>query len=179
MRVSLKSEDERNSASRSSRDLNCTERSVRETLRTRGLVVLRVAGGSMGPWMRPGDFVVIHSRRLDEFNAGRIVVFTREGRLVIHRVLRLGTQGGERVLFTKGDAARHPDEPVHAEELIGEVISVDREYSSVDLGGQGRVIWSRLVSRVSPYSQYLYPGARLARRFLSCFVGQSRSNETP
>lgn len=179
MKITPKHKETRDSsdrpASESPGDLNFAVRIVRETLRTRGTVVLRVAGGSMGPWVRPGDFVVIHRRRLSELNAGRIIVFTRGGRLVIHRILRKGTQAGEAVLFTKGDAAQRPDEPVCAEELLGEVISVDREYSSVDLGSQGRVIWSRLVSKVSPYSQYWYPGARLVSRFLLRFGGQSRN----
>jgi hypothetical protein len=94
---------------------------------------------------------------------------------VIHRILRKGTQAGEAVLFTKGDAAQRPDEPVCAEEVLGEVVSIDRGCNSVDLRGQGRVIWSRLVSKVSPYSQYWYPGAHYTRRFLSRFIGQSRN----
>jgi signal peptidase I len=152
-----------------SQDQNGAQHFAREALRTRGTAVLRVAGGSMGPWIRPGDFVVIRRKRLDELNAGSIVVFAREGRLVIHRILRRGTQGGERVLFTKGDAARRPDEPVRIEELLGEVVSVERERDSVDLNGEG-AIWSLFVSKVSPYSQFWYPTARFARRFLSRFA---------
>ena len=159
-------------------DLNFAVSIVRQTLRTRGTVVLRVAGGSMGPWVRPGDFVVIHRRRLNELNAGRIIVFTRGGRLVIHRILRKGTQAGEAVLFTKGDAAQRPDEPVCAEEVLGEVVSIDRECSSLNLNGRGRIIWSRLISKVSPCSQYWYPGARLASRLLSRFGGQSRNGHS-
>jgi signal peptidase I len=182
MKITPKHKETRDSsdrpASESPGDLNFAVRIVRETLRTRGTVVLRVAGGSMGPWMRPGDFVVIHRRRLSELNAGRIIVFTRGGRLVIHRILRKGTQAGEAVLFTKGDAAHHPDDPVRVEELLGEVVSVDRECSSLDLRGRGRIIWSRLISSVSPYSQYWYPGARLASRLLSRFGGPSRNGHS-
>jgi signal peptidase I len=157
------------SASDSSSDENAAEQSVRAALRTRGTAVLRVAGGSMGPWLRPGDFIVIRRRRWDELNAGCIVVFARQGQLVVHRILRRGTQGGERVLFTKGDAARHPDGPVHVEELLGEVVFIDRERGSVELSGQG-FVWSRLMSKLSPYSQFWYPPARLVRRFLSRFA---------
>jgi signal peptidase I len=179
MKITPKHKETRDSshspASESSGDLNSAVRVVRETLRTRGTVVLRVAGGSMGPWVRPGDFVVIHRRRLNELNAGRIIVFTRGGRLVIHRILRKGTRAGEAVLFTKGDAAQRPDEPVCADEVLGEVVSIDRECSSLNLNGRGRIIGSRLISKVSPYSQYWYPGARLASRLLSRFGGQSRN----
>jgi signal peptidase I len=156
-------------ASDLSPDQNAAEHSVRAALRTRGTAVLRVAGGSMGPWLRPGDFVVIRRRRWDELNAGCIVVFARQGRLVVHRILRRGTQGGERVLFTKGDAARHPDGPVHVQELLGEVVFIDRECGSLELRDQG-FVWSRLMSKLSTYSQFWYPPARLARRFLSRFA---------
>jgi signal peptidase len=153
----------------SSPDQNAAEHTVRAALRTRGIAILRVAGGSMGPWVHPGDFVVIRQKRLDELNAGCIVVFAREGRLVIHRILRRGTQGGERVLFTKGDAAQRPDEPICVKELLGQVISIERECGSVNLSGQG-IIWSRLISKLSPYSEVWYPTARFARRILSRFA---------
>ena len=74
------------------------------------------------------------------------------------------------MLFTKGDAAQRPDEPVRIEELLGEVVSIERERDSVDLNNGHGVIWSLLISKVSPYSQFLYPTARLARRFLSRFA---------
>jgi signal peptidase I len=143
------------------------ERSVREMLRTRGTALLRVTGGSMGPFLHSGDFVVVHHKRLEELSSGCVVVFAREGRLVIHRVLRRGMQKGERVLFTKGDAAQRPDSPVNRGELLGEVVSIERGFRSLNLCDEGRIVWSRFVSKLSPASRFYYPGAHFIRRLLS------------
>lgn len=143
------------------------ELSVREALRTRGIVVLQVAGGSMGPWLRPGDLVVIRRCQAEELSAGRVVVFAREGHLVIHRILRRAIQSGECVLLTKGDAAPRPDAPVRSAELLGEVLSIEREHNSLDLSTPGQIFWGHLLSKLSPSSRFWYSGARFGRRLCS------------
>ena len=121
----------------------------------------------MGPWLRPGDLVVISRSRVEELSAGRVVVFAREGRLVIHRILRRGTEAGRCVLFTKGDAAPRADAPVHNAELLGEVLSIERGGNSLDLKTPGRLVWGRVLSKLSPSSRFWHPGAHFSRRLFS------------
>jgi len=121
----------------------------------------------MGPWLRPGDLVVVGRSRTEELSPGRIVVFAREGLLVIHRILRRGTESGRCVLFTKGDAAPRPDAPVDNTELLGEVLSIKRGANSLDLKTPGHLLWGRVLSKLSPSSRFWHPAARFSHRLFS------------
>jgi hypothetical protein len=121
----------------------------------------------MGPWLRPGDVVLIGRSRAEELSPGRIVVFAREGLLVIHRILRRGTVSGRCVLFTKGDAAPRPDAPVGNTELLGEVLFIKRGGDSLDLKTPVHLICGRVLSKLSPWSRFWHPAARFSHRFFS------------
>ena len=58
-----------------------------EVVRTFGEVRLRVFGTSMAPSILPGDLVSVQRAGLMEISPGDIVVFSREGRLFVHRVV--------------------------------------------------------------------------------------------
>lgn len=148
-------------------ELSAAERSVREVLRTRGFALLRVSGGSMGPWLHPGDLVVVGRSRAKQLSAGRIIVFARDGRLVIHRIIRRETKAGKCVFLTKGDAVPRPDAFVDDAELLGEVLSIERRGISLDLRTPGRLVWGRVLSKLSLSSRFWQPGVRLTRRLFS------------
>jgi len=94
-------------------------------LRASGKLFLRVTGWSMLPTIWPGDVLVVESASRSEVREGDIVLFTRGGRFVAHRVLRTGT-AEEMTLQTRGDALWKSDAPVSNEELQGRVFMVLR-----------------------------------------------------
>lgn len=88
---------------------------ARTTLMRNGWVRLRVRGGSMGPWIRSGDEVVVVTA-VDAY-VGELIAFASGARIVTHRVLS-AIPGG---WVTQGDANPEPDGFVSRERLIGRV----------------------------------------------------------
>lgn len=144
-----------------------------EVVRNFGELRLRVFGTSMVPSILPGDLVFIHRANLNEISPGEIVLFLQNGRLFVHRVVNrkvAGTPGGgeEPCLITRGDRLRHDDPPVSSSELLGRVISIERDNRKVELlanGSNGPIV--RLL-RSSDQATSIY--LRLAVRWRALFL---------
>jgi signal peptidase I len=95
-----------------------------EVLRSTGTVRLRVNGWSMLPTVMPGDTLLVESATSDQVAEGEIVLFHRERRFFIHRVVReLEDRSG---LLTRGDAMPQSDPPVRRHELLGRILCIER-----------------------------------------------------
>jgi signal peptidase I len=94
-----------------------------DVLRATGSLRLAASGYSMLPTLWPGDLLTIQALSFDQVQAGDVVLFAREGRFFIHRVLRKLEMGGHGRLVTRGDAMPDADAPVSEEELLGKVVS--------------------------------------------------------
>ncbi len=136
-----------------------------DVVRTFGNVRLRVLGTSMVPSILPGDLISVQRANVSEISRGEIVVYAREGRMIVHRVVGC-TDGPEQPivtesknpLITRGDRVRHNDSPVSSSELLGKVISIERgnfqRRPVPGLHGWGRMIVQLL--RYSDHATYLY-----------------------
>ena len=98
---------------------------------TFGRVCLRVSGTSMAPTLRPGDLLSVEAASIMEVSLGEIVVFAREGGLIVHRVTIKTSSGGELCLVTRGDRMRRHDAPISGPDLIGRVMHIDRGLSRI------------------------------------------------
>jgi len=148
-----------------------------EIVRTFGEVRLRVFGTSMVPSILPGDLVSIRQASLNEISPGEVVLFLRNGRLFVHRVVdrrvvSTADSAGESCLITRGDRLRHSDPPVSAAELLGRVVSVERKNQKVKLSDvrSNRLILSLLQS--SDRATYLY--LRLAACWPTIFLRRAK-----
>ena len=82
----------------------------------------------MLPTIWPGDLLTIESVSFERIEPGDVVLFEREERFFIHRVMRkcgAGESAGPS-LVTRGDSMPVPDSPVWPTELLGRIISVKR-----------------------------------------------------
>lgn len=95
-----------------------------EVLATFGEVRLPVTGISMLPVMWPGDLLEIRRQDPAAIRRGDVVVFRRDGRLVVHRVIR----NNGRHLLTHGDHVTRPDAPVPLTEVLGCVVAIERRH---------------------------------------------------
>jgi hypothetical protein len=96
---------------------------VRQVLRRFGAVRLRAFGASMWPAIQPGDLLDVQRVTPARLTPGDVVLFERNGRLFVHRVVwRRG-----RVMQTRGDAHWRADPPLTADDLLGMVTVVSRE----------------------------------------------------
>jgi hypothetical protein len=98
-----------------------------EVLRTSGRLRLAARGYSMLPSLWPGDVLTIQASALPQLSPADLVLYWREGSFFIHRVLGCELAGGETMLITRGDSMPGDDLPVSAGEVLGKVVSVERD----------------------------------------------------
>jgi hypothetical protein len=141
---------------------------LRESLRKNGEARIRVHGGSMWPWLRPEDEVLIRADEFARVAPGRIILFAREDRLFAHRVLRRarGEPDHARCLVTKGDTLAETDAPVREAEFLGRVVAVRRGGREISLDTFPQAALGRLCALLTHASRFWYPLALSARRVL-------------
>ena len=148
-----------------------------EVVRNFGAVRLRVFGTSMVPSILPGDLVSIHRACLNDISPGEVVLFLQRGRLFVHRVVDrkvAATSGGsvEPCLVTRGDRLRHDDSPVSSPELLGRVVSIERDNRKVELPAIGSNQPILRLLRSSDRVTYLY--LRLAACWRTFFLRRAK-----
>ena len=137
---------------------------IREHLSARGRVCLRVRGSSMLPWVRSGDVAVIRRGSLDAVRCGDVVLFARDDRLVVHRLIeKRGEFAAERFLI-KGDAHPKADGLFGSEEILGRVVRIYRGGRRIELDSPGQLALGLFVSQVSARSPFWYAVTRAAAR---------------
>jgi signal peptidase I len=97
-----------------------------ELLRRFGNVQMKAWGASMLPSLWPGDLLMIQSAAYDEVVPGDIVLFVREDRFFVHRLIEARRDAERLTWITRGDGMPNNDPPVAASELLGRVTAVSR-----------------------------------------------------
>ena len=92
--------------------------------RVLGGEALTVLTGSMEPTYAPGDVVV--SVPQDDYGVGDVVTFqpvSNDPTLITHRIVGVELGGPEGTMYiTRGDANGADDDPIQAEQIMGEVL---------------------------------------------------------
>jgi hypothetical protein len=98
-----------------------------EVLRTQGRVRFAARGYSMLPSLWPGDVVTVEAQSTDQFQSGDLLLYVREERFFLHRMLRNEECGVEARWLMRGDSMPHADQPVSAHQIVGKVVEVERD----------------------------------------------------
>ena len=130
-----------------------------------GRARLRVSGTSMAPTLCPDELVFVEKTGMAEILPGEIVVFARNGRLIVHRVVTKIQNGGESYLVTRGDRARKSDPPVSRSEFVGRVTHIERG-DSQGLAAPRLNLELRAISRLLSFSDR---GTNLYLRLALCW----------
>jgi signal peptidase I len=147
---------------------------AQEVVHNFGEVRLCVFGTSMVPAVLPGDQVLIQRATLEEILPGEIAVFLRNGRLFVHRVVDRKIMAaaqkaeGEMCLITRGDRQRDCDLPVQTSELLGRVVTIERDRREIKIAPSkatrltARVLQSSdkvtsLYLRLAAYKRTIFP----------------------
>jgi signal peptidase len=112
---------------------DCARSLAVEVLRASGELQLKVTGTSMLPTLWPGDLARIQSRPSSLIRPGDVVLFERERRLFIHRVVRV-SPGQDGFVTTRGDCMTQDDAPIAAAEVLGRITAVQRGNRPVAMG---------------------------------------------
>lgn len=94
---------------------------------------ITISGTSMKPILSEGTQVLVkHSGRT--IKIGDIVVYLRNNKLISHRVIRIKTEGENKLYLTKGDSAlRFDSPPIREEDVVGVVHAVLNGQNIIDL----------------------------------------------
>jgi signal peptidase I len=93
-----------------------------EVLQRAGRFRFAALGCSMLPTLWPGDVLTIQVIPMGQLQVGDVVLFTRENRFFVHRVVRAASK----TVITRGDAMPSEDGVLRDEEFLGRVVSVSR-----------------------------------------------------
>ncbi len=143
----------------------------RQGLRQGRFIFSRPLGVSMIPNLREGD--VISVAPLDRCRVGDVVLFSRGGDLVMHRVV---AKFADRII-TKGDAVARMDPPIRLQDILGRAVAYERRGKRASLESLASRWWGLAFSLTASWVPLLLPlmGAarRLARERLGLFASGS------
>jgi len=109
--------------------------------------VATIDGVSMTPTIAPGTRVRLAPAVVHELRSGDIVAFEYNGRLLAHRIVRIGrTRASRRHLLTRGDAMLLHDVPVRLDRVIGIVTAQQIAGNWVALGRTGGGTFKQAIS---------------------------------
>lgn len=127
---------------------------VSAELLTRGYGVrFHATGSSMHPTIRDGEPITVVVTEPSEISRGDIVLYRRGRCVIAHRVVAIArdAEGGQ-IFVCRGDAADAADAPVWPQQILGQVVAVDRARRRIGLTGpwaRGRQWLRAAASRVA------------------------------
>jgi len=130
---------------------------VVDVIRNAGSASLRVTGCSMLPAIWPGDVVTVERHASNQLQPGRIILFSRDGRLTTHRIVRVSQEH----IVTRGDSLPALDVPVQHTDVVGQVAGICRNGHPVN---PQYTLFQRLISSVLRNSELCF---RLFQRLTS------------
>ncbi len=97
-------------------------------------VGFRIEGGSMRPFLRSGDTVLVKPAQAQDLRLGDVIVFDPGGRsLIAHRIVQISAEPDGQRYLTQGDATLVPDGWIQPEQVIGTVIARRRDQRNLRL----------------------------------------------
>lgn len=98
-----------------------------EVLARGGALRFEAHGGSMAPFIRPGDVLTVEPTAADGLRVGDVALYRRGANdLVVHRVVARRIEGGQIWLTMRGDAAPGAAEQVAGSQVLGRIVHLQR-----------------------------------------------------
>jgi signal peptidase len=137
-----------------------------ELLRKGHQIKFKAPGDSMYPTICDGDLITVQPIKPSDIIIGDIIFYRHKSGVVAHRVVNIqapqSSVPSPQYFFTlRGDAAIVLDNPVGTDQILGKVVSVERNGRCID-----------------PYSlqvKFLYKARRLASRLKRLFFSHRRT----
>jgi signal peptidase I len=100
---------------------------------SKNILLYYTSGGSMFPFIRWRECLIVKKTSSEALQPGDIVVFREDReRPVCHRIVRIENKFGRRWFYTKGDQNDEEDAPVPDEKIIGKVIAIRKKYRLIE-----------------------------------------------
>lgn len=135
-----------------------------EILRHGHALRFQAHGGSMVPFIRDGDVVEVQTIDGATIRRGNVVLCRNEGRVVVHRVIGVERKNDQATLVIQGDALARPDGRIPPEDVLGQVVAVERGGKRIELNGGWWRMAGWLWTRLWPLSAWCYQALTALRR---------------
>ena len=123
-----------------------------QLLRDGQSVRFRAPGRSMYPTIREGEAITVEPILPSEVKVGDIILYRSDDGVIAHRVARIerGENDGRRFIL-RADTWGEYDEPVHADQVMGKVVSTERGGRIINpycTGAKARLLIHTIASRL-------------------------------
>ena len=109
--------------------------SPRFTLHNLGMTVGHIEGTSMEPVLRHADTVVIESKARGAVKAGDVVLYRRDGKLILHRIVAEHVdENGSLWFVTRGDNVSSSDALISESQIEGRLVAIVPVLGSISRG---------------------------------------------
>jgi len=126
----------------------------REVLEKGGTFQFRALGGSMFPFIRPGDLLTTKAVDPTDLSIGEVLLYQREGRSFVHRLIKQKIINGTHLFITHGDHLPFSDPAIPGSQILGKVICIERKGRLIHLDTPFQRMWGRFLAFAS---FWLYP----------------------
>ena len=100
-------------------------------------VCFRASGRSMNPTIREGERITVEPVASSDVRVGDIVLYRTHRAVLAHRVMTIESRDSAGHIFVlRGDASSTCDESAESGQILGRVVSVEREGRCVDLSSR-------------------------------------------
>jgi len=142
-----------------------------EVLEKGNCIRFRALGGSMLPFIRPGDLLTAKTVNPIDISAGEVLLYRREGRPFVHRLIKKKIINGTLLFITRGDHLTFYDPTVLSSQILGKVICIERSGRTIHLDTPFQKFWGRFLALTSSWFHPLLRAVgwpfHLPRRLLS------------
>jgi signal peptidase I len=90
----------------------------------------RALGGSMFPFIRPGDIITAKSIPPDDLTVGQVLFYYKDGNFFVHR---LKERISNSLIKTRGDNLRFNDNFITPSEVLGKIVMIERKGKRIDM----------------------------------------------
>ena len=132
---------------------------AQEVLGRGRILRFKAKGGSMSPFIRNGDVVEVVPLK-GKINIGDVVLYRSSyGNPVVHRVIYRNTES----IITKGDSVSNPDQLILSKQVLGRVVTVEKNGWCIRLDRPMGRLLNILLALISPFSSLIYPSLKFIK----------------
>lgn len=110
-------------------------------------------GTSMLPFYKNGDLAIVVQQTFEQIHKGDIIVFKLQEEYLAHRLIKKNIKNC--TLQTKGDACKQYDCPIAFDEIMGKVVSFERDGKIKSMNTFLRIIQNKIMSNFPCCTHYL------------------------
>ncbi|OGL39603.1 MAG: signal peptidase I [Candidatus Schekmanbacteria bacterium RIFCSPHIGHO2_02_FULL_38_11] len=137
-----------------------------EILRKGHVLRFQARGTSMHPFIKDKDIIKVKPVQPEKLKSGDVILYKTGYRgFVVHRLIKKqNKKKGEPLFVTKGDFCYTPDPAISSSDILGKVISIERNGKEISMENGMARLRNFLLSKASPFSFILYPIGRKVKK---------------